>query len=299
MSARARLAFVTVIILVGCIAAIPSFRNPTGQPRETEDKVSGSTLSLAATPSAEEGTAKGISADTSTQEQGDDTDKEKPSIPPLSQDDSLQEHSILLQHPKMASSSTAPETQTEDAKFPEVPQQESASVDAIPLNLKSRDLATEFHADENQLQEQSSRWNRPFARSDVLRAAREAESLSPNVRQSVESRRDRFSNSFGDAVDRNEPSHVLQPTPIGARATQRSQTMYSSSNHDLPAESDKSRNSAGSESSWHRVVNGDTLEKIAKQYYGDSRRAINIFEANRAELYNPAILPIGADLRIP
>lgn len=50
---------------------------------------------------------------------------------------------------------------------------------------------------------------------------------------------------------------------------------------------------------WHRIVNGDSLEIIAQQYYKDPRQAILIYEANRDALLYPTILPIGLELKIP
>ncbi|MGE0610185.1 MAG: LysM peptidoglycan-binding domain-containing protein [Pirellulales bacterium] len=49
----------------------------------------------------------------------------------------------------------------------------------------------------------------------------------------------------------------------------------------------------------HRVHDGDTLEKLARRYLGDSSRAAEIMEANRDLLCSPDLLPIGLELRIP
>jgi nucleoid-associated protein YgaU len=49
----------------------------------------------------------------------------------------------------------------------------------------------------------------------------------------------------------------------------------------------------------HVVHNGDTLERLARRYLKDERRAVEIFEINRDVLKNPHILPIGAELQIP
>jgi nucleoid-associated protein YgaU len=49
----------------------------------------------------------------------------------------------------------------------------------------------------------------------------------------------------------------------------------------------------------HVVQNSDTLEKLAKRYLGDKRRALEIFDLNRDVLDNPHLLPIDAELRIP
>lgn len=49
----------------------------------------------------------------------------------------------------------------------------------------------------------------------------------------------------------------------------------------------------------HRIVDGDTLNTIARRYYGDEQRARELFEANRGVLRDPELLPIGTELLIP
>jgi hypothetical protein len=49
----------------------------------------------------------------------------------------------------------------------------------------------------------------------------------------------------------------------------------------------------------HRIVDGDTLKKLARKYLGDPARAREIFEANRGVLQDPDILPLGEELLIP
>jgi chromosome segregation ATPase len=49
----------------------------------------------------------------------------------------------------------------------------------------------------------------------------------------------------------------------------------------------------------HTVVEGETLTRIARRYYGNSERWADIYDANRASLPNPAALKIGMKLRIP
>jgi len=49
----------------------------------------------------------------------------------------------------------------------------------------------------------------------------------------------------------------------------------------------------------HRVVDGDTLAKLAARYLGSSDRYGEIFAANRPLLSKPDLLPIGAQLVIP
>lgn len=49
----------------------------------------------------------------------------------------------------------------------------------------------------------------------------------------------------------------------------------------------------------HVVAAGDTLSKIAKQYYGDPALYPRIFEANRDILTDPNRIQPGQKLRIP
>ena len=52
-------------------------------------------------------------------------------------------------------------------------------------------------------------------------------------------------------------------------------------------------------SQYYRVVSGDTLSKIAKQYYGDTSKYPQIFEANKPMLKDPNKIYPGQVLRIP
>jgi nucleoid-associated protein YgaU len=49
----------------------------------------------------------------------------------------------------------------------------------------------------------------------------------------------------------------------------------------------------------HRIVDGDTLSRLAQRYLGSSKRFLEIYEANRDRLQSPDLLPIGLELRIP
>lgn len=50
---------------------------------------------------------------------------------------------------------------------------------------------------------------------------------------------------------------------------------------------------------YHIVAQGETLSKIAKQYYGDSNRWAEILEANRSKLTDERNLSVGFKLLIP
>ena len=49
----------------------------------------------------------------------------------------------------------------------------------------------------------------------------------------------------------------------------------------------------------YEVKSGDTLSKIAKQYYDDANAYMKIFEANKDILKNPNLIHPGQKLRIP
>lgn len=49
----------------------------------------------------------------------------------------------------------------------------------------------------------------------------------------------------------------------------------------------------------YTVVSGDTLSKIAKQYYGDANAYMRIFKANTDQLSDPNKIKVGQTLRIP
>ena len=53
------------------------------------------------------------------------------------------------------------------------------------------------------------------------------------------------------------------------------------------------------EAEWHEVVSGDTLSKIAKEFYGDAMKYPAIFEANKPMLTHPDKIYPGQMLRIP
>jgi len=53
------------------------------------------------------------------------------------------------------------------------------------------------------------------------------------------------------------------------------------------------------EAQFHTVARGDTLSRIAKQYYGSASKYPRIFEANRPMLSDPDKIYPGQVLRIP
>jgi nucleoid-associated protein YgaU len=50
---------------------------------------------------------------------------------------------------------------------------------------------------------------------------------------------------------------------------------------------------------WHDVKSGDTLSKLAQNYYGDASLYPKIFEANKDTPKDPNMIRVGQKLRIP
>jgi nucleoid-associated protein YgaU len=74
--------------------------------------------------------------------------------------------------------------------------------------------------------------------------------------------------------------------------------------HQPPNDSDEmtSGHQAGSRSSspgTHTIEAGDTLSKLAERYLGDRQKSGLIYQANSDVLFDPRLLPIGVELRIP
>ena len=55
----------------------------------------------------------------------------------------------------------------------------------------------------------------------------------------------------------------------------------------------------GGQGRTYKVQPGDSLSKIAKQFYGDANQYNRIFEANRNKLDNPDKIQVGQELMIP
>lgn len=62
---------------------------------------------------------------------------------------------------------------------------------------------------------------------------------------------------------------------------------------------DSENSGGGSQDVTYTVQAGDTLSKIAKEYYGDSNQHHAIYEANKDQLDNPNDIKVGQTLKIP
>lgn len=65
------------------------------------------------------------------------------------------------------------------------------------------------------------------------------------------------------------------------------------------AEGEGAAGGASKDSRTYTVQSGDTLSKIAKEYYGDANRYMDIFNANTDKLSDPNKIQVGQELVIP
>ncbi len=79
-------------------------------------------------------------------------------------------------------------------------------------------------------------------------------------------------------------------TPVGPNS--------STANRD-DAERDQSLVNLNQPDKIHKIVDGDTLGKLAQRYWGRADRYVELYAYNRDVLSDPDVLPIGAELRIP
>jgi LysM repeat protein len=74
---------------------------------------------------------------------------------------------------------------------------------------------------------------------------------------------------------------------------------YSDLSCDLAIDSSLPAPAAAAETRTYSVQSGDTLSKIAKQFYGDAGQYMKIFEANKDKLKDPNQIQVGQNLTIP
>ena len=62
---------------------------------------------------------------------------------------------------------------------------------------------------------------------------------------------------------------------------------------------ERQREGQAGEAQTYVVEAGDSLSKIAKEFYGDASRWPEIFEANKDQISDPNLIRVGQKLRIP
>lgn len=108
--------------------------------------------------------------------------------------------------------------------------------------------------------------------------------------------------AFKPADDTQEPARTDRETPLASDSRSHGRVADR-----MPGERGQGRlpqqgaasKAAPHQARQHTVVDGDTLESLAEEYYGNASLWKIIYRANRAQLNSPELLPIGAGLTIP
>jgi len=80
----------------------------------------------------------------------------------------------------------------------------------------------------------------------------------------------------------------------------RASSAKSTSNRSVPSKGKKSAGSPGAKTDrLHTIVDGDTLERIARRYLGDALWADAIYRMNQTVITDRGRLPLGEKIRIP
>ena len=160
---------------------------------------------------------------------------------------------------------------------------------ALLFRLESRETAPATSGDDLQVVSRQADWSADTAQGTPARAA------APNESPDIATRPLAITARQEPAADSAQRS---QPPPELAES-------YSSGRSSSPVVGRRNGLGGGARAAspqparTHKIVDGDTLQEIARQYLGSASLAGEIFEANRTKLSDPALLPIGVELTIP
>ncbi len=105
------------------------------------------------------------------------------------------------------------------------------------------------------------------------------------------------------APEVDQPEVATGSSGSGGAAAQATQDAVKAANGEVEPRTEKATKAAArpkrSQPRFYTVEKGDTLSKIAKEYYGDAMKYPVIFEANRPMLEDPDLIYPGQKLRIP
>jgi LysM repeat protein len=110
---------------------------------------------------------------------------------------------------------------------------------------------------------------------------------------------DQAKNHFWDAVKKVDPSYKDLHAEINVVPHAPQAKSAPPPAHQAPVTPVSGTQSAGAKEQTYTVVKGDTLSKIAKEYYGNANEYMKIFNANKDQLKDPDKIQVGQVLRIP
>lgn len=106
-------------------------------------------------------------------------------------------------------------------------------------------------------------------------------------------------NQFWDAVKKVDANHNKDLTAQISVVPAAPQAKSTPKPADKPEVTPVSGPEPAAAARTYTVVKGDTLSKIAKEFYGNANAYMRIFDANRDQLSDPDKIQIGQVLKIP
>jgi LysM repeat protein len=112
---------------------------------------------------------------------------------------------------------------------------------------------------------------------------------------------DQAKNHFWDAVKKVDSSYKDLHAEINVvpQASQAKSAPAPPPAHQAPVTPVSGTKPAAPAEQTYTVVKGDTLSKIAKEFYGNANEYMKIFNANRNQLNDPDKIQVGQVLKIP
>jgi len=98
-----------------------------------------------------------------------------------------------------------------------------------------------------------------------------------------------FASAYGPGLEPLEKSSQPHTHPVASKPH---------SNH-YGWEDARDQSSQADQLRHHRIVEGDTLKRLAQRYLGARDRYLDLYKANQDVLFDPRLLPIGVDIVIP
>lgn len=110
---------------------------------------------------------------------------------------------------------------------------------------------------------------------------------------------DQAKNHFWDAVKKVDPSFKDLHAEINVVPHAPQAKSAPAPAHQAPVTPVSGTKPAAAKEQTYTVVKGDTLSKIAKEYYGNANEYMKIFNANKDQLKDPDKIQVGQVLHIP
>lgn len=310
MTLRTRMAFMVILLLLGCVFAAPFYRSAISQNDAQSADTSLPTLQIQQPEPELVAPALDANFDNITRR-----DNPRHLTKPSSVDASAEDadaagplKSVLFQKPIPDLQIPLPQRGIRASATPKSQSsrnQASAVNPASLVGVSSQNFGARTHDEQREFDERrpetSFRASSDFMDSRDLKGSRERPRLANNLPAGdFEShpRMRRFESPANrDARQERSPERERNPAqsnelrPVPSRR-------WNEPSFNQPSFNETPR-TGRTVTQRHRIARFDTLGEISKLYYGTRDHALLIFQANRDALINPEILPIGIELVIP